>query len=150
MELLENKFQCYVDTLKHICGRGSVIGINQLSVLISLPILASRLDLIIFGQIAIGFLMVQLSWVVSNWGVEQFSIEEWLKKKTLRQKNNFTALVVSLNITVSLLCLFVIFVLTFFKIIDFSLLFFLSLIPSILMGGAYPLWFFKFKNHLMK
>ena len=65
----------FIDTIKHIFRRGSIIAINQLSVLIAVPILAARLDFEVFGQLAIGFILVQLSWVVSHWGIQHFSIE---------------------------------------------------------------------------
>ena len=68
-------------TLRQILARGSIIGINQLFILIAIPVLASRLDLYVFGQIAIGFTLAQLSWIISDWGVQHLSIEEWGKKK---------------------------------------------------------------------
>ena len=77
-------------TLKQIFGRGSIILINQISVLLAIPILAARLDFLVFGQVAIGFVLVQLSWVLSDWGIQHFSIEQWPKLKTQLQKNTFT------------------------------------------------------------
>ncbi len=133
----------FIDTIKHISRRGSIIAINQLSVLIAIPILAARLDLEVFGQVAIGFLLVQLSWVVSDWGIQHFSIEEWGKKVKQKEKNLFTASVICLNFLISLVCLLGIFLLTYFQVIDFSYFYFMCLIPSIIMGGSYPLWFFQ-------
>ena len=56
----------FINILKHALSRGSIILTNQLSILIVIPILASRLDFFIFGQVAIGFVLVQLSWVLSD------------------------------------------------------------------------------------
>ena len=133
----------FIDTIKHIFRRGSIIAINQLSVLIAIPILAARLDFEVFGQVAIGFVLVQLSWVVSDWGIQHFSIEEWGKKLKQKEKNHFTTSVICLNFLISLICLLVIFLLTYFKVVDFSYFYFACLIPSIIMGGSYPLWFFQ-------
>lgn len=133
----------FLDTIKHISKRGSIIAINQLSVLIAIPILAGRLDFEVFGQVAIGFVLVQLSWVVSDWGVQHFSIEEWGKKTKQNEKNHFTTLIICLNFLISLFCLLVIFLLASFQVIDFSYFYFICLIPSIIMGGSYPLWFFQ-------
>ena len=133
----------FIDTIKHISKRGLIIVINQLSVLIAIPILAARLDLEVFGQVAIGFVLVQLSWVVSDWGIQHFSIEEWGKKIKQKEKNHFTTSIICLNFLISLICLFGIFLLTCFQAIDFSYFYFMCLIPSIIMGGSYPLWFFQ-------
>ena len=129
-------------TLKQIFGRGSIIGINQISVLLAIPILAARLDFLVFGQVAIGFVLVQLSWVVSDWGVQHFSIERWPKLKTKLQQNTFTSIVTFLRISIAVLCIALIFILTLFGLIEFPIIFWLCIIPSILMGGAYPLWFY--------
>lgn len=133
----------FIDTIKHIFRRGSIIAINQLSVLIAIPILAARLDFEVFGQVAIGFVLVQLSWVISDWGIQHFSIEEWRKKITQNEKNYFTTSIICLNFLISLICLLGIFILTSFQFIDFSYFYFICLVPSIIMGGSYPLWFFQ-------
>ena len=133
----------FIETINHISKRGSIIAINQLSVLITIPILAARLDFEVFGQVAIGFVLVQLSWVISDWGIQHFSIEEWGGKTKQKEKNHFTTSIIYLNFLISLFCLLGIFLLTYFKFIDFSFLYFICLIPSIIMGGSYPLWFFQ-------
>src|SRR6056300_1789584 len=92
-------------TLKQIFGRGSIIAINQLAVLLAIPILAARLDFLVFGQVAIGFILVQLSWVVSDWGMQHYSIEQWPKLKTKLQKNTFTTTSLFLRIGLALLCI---------------------------------------------
>ena len=130
-------------TLRQILARGSIIGINQLFILIAIPVLASRLDLYVFGQIAIGFTLAQLSWIISDWGVQHLSIEEWGKKKNLTEKNKFTSSVIVLNILISTLCLLIIYGLIFIKVIEFSTFFFICLTPSILLGAVYPLWYFQ-------
>ena len=130
-------------TLKQIFGRGSIIAINQLAVLLAIPILAARLDFLIFGQVAIGFILVQLSWVVSDWGMQHYSIEQWPKLKTQLQKNTFTTTASFLRMSVALLCISLILLIILLGWIDFPILFWLCIIPSIFMGGIYPLWFYQ-------
>lgn len=133
----------FINILKHALSRGSIILTNQLSILIAIPILASRLDFFIFGQVAIGFVLVQLSWVLSDWGVQHFSIENWSKAKKLQDKNRFISLLLTLRLSVATICLFIILFLIQVDFLNFPLLFWICIIPSILMGGAYPLWFFQ-------
>jgi len=133
----------FLEILKHALSRGSIILTNQLSVLIAIPILASRLDFFIFGQVAIGFILVQLSWVVSDWGVQNFSIENWSKAKTLRDKNRLISLLLTLRLSVAIVCLLIILFLIQVNLLNFPFLFWICIIPSVLMGGAYPLWFFQ-------
>ena len=132
-----------VNIIKHACSRGFIILTNQLSVLIAIPILASRLDFLVFGQVATGFVLVQLSWVLSDWGVQHFSIENWGAAKTLRDKNKLISLLLTLRLIVAIICLLMILFLIQVNFLNFPLLFWISIIPSILMGGAYPLWFFQ-------
>ena len=133
----------FFNILKHALSRGSIILTNRLSVLIAIPILASRLDFFIFGQVAIGFVLVQLSWVVSDWGVQHFSIEKWNSAKTLRDKNRLISLLLTLRLCVAIVCLLIILFLIQINLLNFPVLFWISIIPSILIGGAYPLWFFQ-------
>ena len=130
-------------TLKQIFGRGSIIAINQVAVLLAIPILAARLDFLVFGQVAIGFILVQLSWVVSDWGMQHYSIEQWPKLKTQLQKNTFTTTASFLRMSISLLCISLILLIILLGLIDFPILFWLGIIPSIFMGGTYPLWFYQ-------
>ena len=131
------------DTLKQIIGRSSIIIINQISILIVIPLLAFRLDLEVFGQIAIGLVLIQLSWMISDWGIQNYSIEKWLNQKTLNQKNEFISVVTTLRLLVSLFCILIIYPMVNLGFIDFPMLFFLCIIPSIIMGGSYPLWFYQ-------
>ena len=133
----------FFDILKHASSRSLIILTNQLSVLIAIPILASRLDFFIFGQVAIGFVLVQLSWVLSDWGVQHFSIENWSRAKTFRDKNRLISLLLILRLSVAIVCLLIILFLIQANFLNFPLIFWVCIIPSILMGGAYPMWFFQ-------
>lgn len=133
----------FLDTLKHIFGRATIIGINQAAVLISLPILASRLDFYTFGQVAIGFLLVQLSWVISDWGIQNYSIEIWSNFRDRLQKSKFISYAVMLNLLIAIIFLILILILSRLSILSFPFHYWLCVIPSILMGSVYPLWFYQ-------
>ena len=137
----------FLNTLIQIVGRGSIILINQFFVLISIPILAARLDFEVFGQIAIGFVLVMLSWVISDWGIQNYSIEIWKKFKSTKERIRFISSAVFLNFLISLFLLIILLFLILFKILDFPVLFWVAIIPSILMGSIYPLWFYQVEKN---
>lgn len=130
-------------TIKIILGRVSINSINQIAFLIALPILANRLDFIIFGQISIAIVLMQLSWVISEWGVENFCIENFSKLKDLNLRSRFVTQVISLNFLISLLFLFLLLIFIYFGYLVLPLEYFYALIPGVIFGGVYPLWFFQ-------
>ena len=105
-------------------SRGSIILTNQLSVLIAL-FLASRLDFFIFG---LGFVLVLF--------LIQYRV-------TPRDKNRFISLLLTLRLSVAIICLLIILFLIQINLLNFPIIFWIFIIPSILMGGVYPLWFFQ-------
>lgn len=133
----------FLNTLKHIFGRATIIGINQAAVLISLPILASRLDFYTFGQVAIGFLLVQLSWLISDWGIQNYSIEVWRNLNDNLKKAKFISYAIMLNLFIAIIFLILILLLIQLGILSLPFYYWLCIIPSILMGSVYPLWFFQ-------
>lgn len=133
----------FLNTLKHIFGRATIIGINQIAVLISLPILASRLDFYTFGQVAIGFLLIQLSWLISDWGIQNYSIEVWKNLRDNLKKASFISYAIMLNLFIAIIFLILILLLIQLSILSFPFYYWLCIIPSILMGSVYPLWFFQ-------
>lgn len=133
----------FLNTLKHIFGRATIIGINQVAVLISLPILASRIDFYTFGQVAIGFLLVQLSWLISDWGIQNYSIEVWRSLNDNLKKAKFISYAIMLNLIIAIIFLILILLLVQLNILSFPFYYWLCIIPSILMGSVYPLWFFQ-------
>ena len=133
----------FLDTIKQITSRSAIIIFNQLSLIIVIPILASRLSLENFGQVAIAMTIAQLIWVVSDWGIQNYSIEIWKKFEDTNQKNNFISSFLLLNISISILSLILIFILIKSEILNLSLLFFIFNIPSVLFGALLPIWFFQ-------
>lgn len=130
-------------TLNLIFSRISINAINQLVFLFSIPVLAHRLDLIVFGQLSICFVIMQLSWAISEWGVENYSIEKWSSLTNNNQQSGFISRVVNLNFVIALSFLAIIFLLVVTNILEIPLLFLYALIPGALFGSIYPLWFYQ-------
>jgi O-antigen/teichoic acid export membrane protein len=130
-------------TIKIIFGRVSINCINQFAFLITLPILANRLDFIIFGQISIVLVLMQLSWVISEWGIENFCIENFSKLKDLNLRSRFVTQVISLNLFISLFFLLLLLIFIYFGFLVLPYEYFYALIPGVILGGVYPLWFFQ-------
>lgn len=138
--LLRKKIQ---KTLNHIAARGAIILINQLSLLLALPLVASRVDLITFGKIAIGLIIIQISWLIGHWGVQNFSIENWHKLKKRSEKNQIIFLSIAVGLMNGIIFLCLIYLLILHGWVDISKIFFMSLIPSVLIGAINPIWFFQ-------
>lgn len=130
-------------TLNHIAARGAIILINQLSLLLALPLVASRVDLITFGKIAIGLIIIQISWLIGHWGVQNFSIENWHKLKKRSEKNQIIFLSIAVGLMNGIIFLCLIYLLILHGWVDISKIFFMSLIPSVLIGAINPIWFFQ-------
>jgi PST family polysaccharide transporter len=133
----------FLDTIKQVTSRSTIIVFNQLSLIIVIPILASRLSLEQFGQVAIAMTIAQLIWVISDWGIQNYSIEIWKNFKNINQKNNFISSFLFLSLAISVLFLCVIFILINTGILRFSLLFFIFNIPSVIFGSLLPIWLFQ-------
>lgn len=134
------------NTLKLIFSRISINAINQLTFLISIPILASRLDFVVFGQVSISFVIMQLSWAISEWGIENYSIEKWPKLKNKNRQFSFVSQVVSLNFIIAITFLILVFILVITNLLDIPLLFYYALIPGAIFGSIYPLWFYQVRK----
>lgn len=137
-------------TLNHIAARGAIILINQLSLLLALPLVASRVDLITFGKIAIGLIIIQISWLIGHWGVQNFSIENWHKLKKRSEKNQIIFLSIAVGLMNGIIFLCLIYLLILHGWVDISKIFFMSLIPSVLIGAINPIWFFQLNKIAQK
>jgi O-antigen/teichoic acid export membrane protein len=135
-----------LNTIKLIFSRISINAINQLTFLISIPVLASRLDFVVFGQVGISFVIMQLSWAISEWGVENYSIEKWPKLKNQKRQFSFVSQIVSLNFIIALAFLILVFILVITDFLDIPLLFYYALLPGALFGSIYPLWFYQVRK----
>ena len=68
-----------INYLKQIFPRLNIMVINQLSVLISIPWIASKLSAEIFGLVSTAIILLQLSWMIIQWGFNHYATEIWSK-----------------------------------------------------------------------
>ena len=136
----------FIDTIKQIFSRTSIVAINQFFSLIAISFLAVTLSLQSFGEVAIGLVLIQISWIISDWGSTSFSIEEWAQKKTHLQQNKFITIVSFLRGFIAVICLI------FFKLVDLNGIYniptntLLLIAPAILFGAVFPLWYFQIQK----
>ena len=71
--LIEAKNYIYI--LKNISNRLTVEFINQLSVIITLPIIANSLGINSFAIVSQGMILIHLILLISSWGIDGYSIE---------------------------------------------------------------------------
>ena len=138
------------NTLKHIIARGSIIFINQFTLLIALPILASRLDFLTFGKVAIGLMTIQISWLISHWGIHNYSIENWQHLKNKSQKNQLITMAGIVGVVNGIIFLSFILLINLKGWLNIPISLIVSMIPSILIGGINPIWFFQIKKATQK
>ena len=132
-------------TLNHIAARGTLILINQLTLLIALPLVASKVDFTTFGNIAIGLVVVQITWLLCHWGVQNYSIENWHKLKII-EKNQIIFMSIAVGVINASLILSFIYFAILNGWLDIPMTLFLSLFPSVFIGGINPIWFFQLKK----
>ena len=138
------------NTLKHIIARGSIIFINQFTLLIALPILASRLDFLTFGKVAIGLMTIQISWLISHWGIHNYSIENWQHLKNKSQKNQLITMAGIVGVVNGIIFLSFILLINLKGWLNIPISLIVSMMPSILIGGINPIWFFQIKKATQK
>ena len=137
-------------TLKHIFARGSIIFINQFTLLIALPILASRLDFITFGKVAIGLVIIQISWLISHWGIHNYSIENWQHLRNKPERNQLITMAGVVGLVNGVIFLSIIFLITLKGWLNIPISLIVSMIPSVLIGGINPIWLFQIKKITQK
>jgi O-antigen/teichoic acid export membrane protein len=129
-----------INLFKQISSQSLIIVINQLSILVALPIIASKVDFYSFGQISIAFTLIQASWIVSDWGMTNYIIEKW---STSKNRNNLCCTLIYSRIVISLLMFLLFFGMIFLNLIDLPNNFELWIFLSIFMGALTPIWFFQ-------
>ena len=133
-------------TFQKIFPRLNIILINQIVSLFTVIWIAYYFSNIVFGYVAICLIIMQLGWLITNW-VNMNYIFEIMKETKNKNDENFTYT----NIIFSQLLLltsyiFVIYLLIYFKAIYIPWNLFFSLLPSLIFGGLFPLWFYHIKN----
>ena len=137
-------------TINTISIRSTFILINQISHLISIPILVTRLQVETFGQVAFCFVLIQFSWLLCDWGIQNYTIEKWGKMKKRNQQNMLIISIFCLNLFLAISISIVIFIFKLLNFINIPNLYFTYTLLSIIFGGIIPYWFFLVKKNLQE
>ena len=127
--------------INQIFQRSSIVLINQLSLLITIPYIASIFSSNTFGLFSQSIIFIQVTWVISEWGINNYCINIF-PKDTKNQNHLFieiSSMVFILLITISFFIFLIIKILN----INIDLYLYLLLVLSFIFGGLNPLWFFQ-------
>lgn len=133
---------------KFLSQRLSITLINQLSILIALPLITSKLSIDFFGQISVVLIFIQIGFILSDYGTQNSSIEEWNKLRTRYEQNEYFTKILFLKLFIISIFLSFFLLLNFFKLINVTPLIAICAIPSIIFGGLHPLWFYQVEKSL--
>ena len=130
----------YFNLFKQISSQSLIILINQLSMIVAITIIASRVDLFTFGQISIAFTLIQVSWIISDWGMTNYVIEKW---SDTRNKIFLCCNLIYSRVFISLLMFLLLSSIIIFNLIELPNNFKFWIFFSVFMGSLTPLWFFQ-------
>lgn len=127
--------------INQIFHRSSIVIINQISIIITIPYIASIFTQDNFGIFSQAIVFIQIIWILSEWGIGNYSIDIFPKS----QKKQFTLF---LEINFMILLLLTLFSILLFIIISFidtgiDKRLFIILLLSFIFGGLNPLWYFQ-------
>lgn len=133
-------------TLQKILPRLNIILINQIVSLITIPWIAYYFSNIVFGYVAICLIIMQLGWLIINW-VNMNYIFEIIKDMKNKNDENFTYTnIIFSQLFLLISYIFIIYLLVLFEKINIPWNLFFSLLPGLIFGGLFPLWFYHIKN----
>jgi len=134
------------NTFSKILPRINIIFINQISSLITIPWIAFYFSKLTFGYIGISLIIIQLGWLFINWINLNYIFEKWNLLKGKKNKSKIVSDVISSQLFLLCFYLGIIFILICIDFIIIPFDYFFALLPSLIFGGLFPLWFFHVMN----
>ena len=129
-------------TLTQISSRMSIMLINQLSVLVTLPWLVAHLTPITFGLVAMALIVMQSGWVLIDWGQVNYVTEVWHQHGTPEKKSKLITGMICSRLLLAGTYLFLMAVLISVDIIRLPWIFFMAIAPATVSSALFPLWFY--------
>ena len=117
--------------------------INQISVLITLPIIANNLGLNSFAYISQGLIIMNIILLISSWGVDASSIEILNKKIQKKETEIYLSSVFIIRFSLSFLCFIFLYLIIFLNIYKFDFILLLYIFIPIIFTNLIPLWYFQ-------
>ena len=132
--------------LRQISPRMNIMLINQISILLTLPVILSNMSNFSFGLVGISLIIMQAGWVIIDWSSTIYFTEVWHKYPNQFEKNKLISRHIYSRLLIFIVYLVSISSAIALKIISLPWELFAVIIPGILAGGIFPLWFF----HIIK
>ena len=127
--------------INQIFQRSSIVLINQLSLLITIPYIASIFSPNTFGLFSQSIIFIQVTWIISEWGINNYCIN--IFPKDTKNQNRFFIEISSMVFLLLITLSFFIFLIIQILNINIDLYLYLLLVLSFIFGGLNPLWFFQ-------
>ena len=127
--------------INQIFQRSSIVLINQLSLLITIPYIASIFSPNTFGLFSQSIIFIQVTWIISEWGINNYCIN--IFPKDTKNQNRFFIEISSMVFLLLITLSFFIFLIIKILNINIDLYLYLLLVLSFIFGGLNPLWFFQ-------
>lgn len=136
--------------LKNILGqispRMNLMLINQISTLLTLPIVLSCTSNYSFGLVGTSLIIMQAGWVIIDWASTVYFTEVWHNLSDQLKKSMVISRHILSRILMGCSYLMMISLAIAMNIITLPWELFLVIVPGVLAGGMFPLWFF----HIIK
>ena len=139
--LIEAKNYIYI--LKNISNRLTVEFINQLSVIITLPIIANSLGINSFAIVSQGMILIHLILLISSWGIDGYSIERLNNSNDIKQRNLIINTFILTRLSLTLFFVIILFVFLKSNFIKLNQEYFWYMLFPIIASSFLPLWFFQ-------
>ena len=127
--------------INQIFQRSSIVLINQLSLLITIPYIASIFSPNTFGLFSQSIIFIQVTWIISEWGINNYCIN--IFPKDTKNQNRLFIEISSMVFLLLIMLSFFIFIIIKILNINIDLYLYLLLVLSFIFGGLNPLWFFQ-------
>jgi O-antigen/teichoic acid export membrane protein len=129
---------------KNLSARTLIVLINQISILIALPIVAYRLGIKDFGVLSVAMIIFQVSFMLTEWG---FGIPAIKESSDANNKKDLGRMFFDVNIIKAIILFFIILVLCLSQLSNVltfnNQALFYSLVFAVIAGAFNPLWYFQ-------
>ena len=132
--------------LRQISPVMNIMFINQISILLTFPVVLNCMSSYSFGLVGTSLIIMQAGWVIIDWASTVYFTEVWHNFSGQLEKSKVISRHILSRILMASGYLMMISVAIAMNIITLPWELFLVIIPGVLAGGIFPLWFF----HIIK
>ncbi len=129
---------------KNLSARTLIVLINQISILIAIPIVASRIGIENFGLLSVAMIFFQVAFMLTEWG---FGVPAIKESSEAKEKKALGLMFVEVNLIKGFILFFLIITLILIQKINLSIFdnhtLFYGLIFAIIAAAFNPLWYFQ-------